>query len=129
MSSSSGSAPDRPADRITLAGIRARCILGVHPWERRKKRPVEITLSVEADLEAAAQADALELTVDYSRLTRLVRDCVEAADFRLLEALARHVAGVVLAVPGVSAVEVTVSKPGAIRRAGAPRVTMRRERT
>jgi dihydroneopterin aldolase len=90
---------------------------------------VEITIAVEADLEAAAAADALELTVDYSRLVRLVRERVAGTSFRLVEALARHVAEAVLSLAGVEAVEVTVAKPGAVPGAGAPQVQMRREKT
>jgi dihydroneopterin aldolase len=128
MTSSSGSAPMARPDRITVPGIRAKCVLGVHPGERRRRRVVQITVVVEADLEAAAAADSLELTVDYSSLTRLVRECVASTEFRLVEALARHVAAAALALPGVQAVEVTVSKPGAVRGAGAPQVMMRREK-
>ena len=125
---SSQDGPARGADRIVVPAIRTRCVLGVRPRERRRRRPVEITIAVEADLEAAAAADALELTVDYSKMVRLVRESVEATEFRLVEALARHVAAMVLGLRGVKAVEVTVSKPRALRSAGAPRVTLRRDK-
>jgi dihydroneopterin aldolase len=125
---SSQGGPARGADRIEVPAIRAHCVLGVRPRERRRRRPVEITIVIEADLEAAAAADALDLTVDYSKVVRRVRELVAATEFRLVEALARHVAAAVLDFPGVRAVEVTVSKPRALRGAGAPQVTMRREK-
>jgi dihydroneopterin aldolase len=124
MSSSSGS-----ADSIRIPRIRARCVLGVRPWERRRRRRVEISLTIEADLGEAAAGDSLERTVDYSAAARRVREAVAGTRFQLLEALAGHVAAVVLDLPRVRAVEVTVSKPGAVRRAGAPEVRMRREKT
>jgi len=126
MSSSSGR---RGADRIRIPRIRARCLLGVSPRERRSKRLVEISLEIEADLEEAAAADALELTVDYAATARRVREAVSGTRFRLLEALASHVADLVLDLPRVRAVEVAVSKPGAVRGAGAPEVLLRREKT
>lgn len=129
MSCSCGSERGCGRDVIRIPRIRARCLLGVRPAERRRRRVVEITVAVEADLEAAAAADALELSVDYSAVARLVRDTAAAAEFRLVEALARRVAEAVLAVPRVRAVEVTVSKPGALRAAGAPQVVMRRQNT
>ncbi len=125
MSSSSGKAGE---DSIRIPRISARCILGVRPWERRRRRRVEISLTIEADLAEAAAGDSLESTVDYSVASRRVREVVAGTRFRLLEALAGRVAGVVLELPRVRAVEVTVSKPGAIRRAGAPEVRIRRER-
>ncbi len=125
MSSSSGKAGE---DSLRIPRIRARCILGVRPWERRRRRRVDISLTIEADLAAAAASDSLEHAVDYSAAARRVREAVAATRFRLLEALAAHVAAIVLEMPRVRAVEVTVSKPGAIRRTGAPEVRMRRER-
>ena len=114
-------------DLIRIPDIRARCVLGVRPRERLRSRPVVISLEIEADLEAAAAADSLELTVDYSAVVRRVREAVAATRFQLLEALARAVAGTVLGFPGVRAVEVVVSKPGAVRDAGPPQVVLRRE--
>ncbi len=115
-------------DVIRVPRIRTRCLLGVRPRERRRRRLVEITLVVEADLEAAAASDDLERTVDYSALARLVRQEAAATEFRLVEALAGRLAAAVLALPRVRAVEVTVSKPRALRAAGAPQVVMRRRK-
>jgi FolB domain-containing protein len=123
MTSSSGK-----DDRIVMPEIRARCILGVHARERRKPRLVVVSLAIEADLAPAGAADDLALTVDYSRVTRLVRESVAGTRFQLLEALAAFVADEVLSVPRVRAVEVSVIKPGAVRGAGAPRVVIRRAR-
>ncbi len=124
MDCSSGSG----TDRIRIPRIRCRCVLGVHPHERRRPRPVEISVTIEAALEDAAAADSLEGTVDYSAVARALREAVAATEFRLLEALARRAAEVVLELPRVVAVEVAVSKPGALRGAGAPEVLMRREK-
>ena len=124
MPCSSGSG----TDRIRIPRIRCRCVLGVHPHERRRPRPVEISVTIEASLEEAAAADSLELTVDYSAVARRIREAVAVTRFRLLEALARRAAEVVLELPRVVAVEVVVSKPGAVRGAGAPEVLIRREK-
>jgi 7,8-dihydroneopterin aldolase/epimerase/oxygenase len=127
MASSSGKV-EGEGDRIVIPGIRARCILGVHARERRKPRPVVVSLAIETDLAAAAAADDLALTVDYSLVTRRVREAVAGTRFALLEALAAFVADTVLATPRVRAVEVTVGKPAAVRGAGTPRVVIRRAR-
>lgn len=117
------------SDRILIAGLSARCILGVRAEERRKRRPVEVDLTLETRLRRAGRSDRLGDAVDYAAVSAAVLRAVEGSRFLLLERLAEEVARTVLdGFPRVAAVGVTVRKPGAVPRARTIAVSIRRAR-
>ncbi len=98
-------------DRIELRGLRASGICGALPEEQQRAQPLELDLDVLADLAPAGRSDALDDTVDYGVLCRIVEHVVTTERFTLLERLASRVADVVLdADPRVTGVAVTVRK-------------------
>jgi dihydroneopterin aldolase len=62
-----GSAPQPPSDRILVRDLRLWAHVGVLEPERRLGQWFELDLELAADLAAAGAADALELSLDYSR--------------------------------------------------------------
>ena len=62
-----GSAPQPPADRILVRDLRLWAHVGVLEPERRLGQWFELDLELAVDLAAAGAADALELSLDYSR--------------------------------------------------------------
>jgi FolB domain-containing protein len=83
-------------DRIELRGLRASGICGALPEERERAQPLELDLDVVADLAPAGRSDALEDTIDYGALCRIVETVVTEERFTLLERLAARVAELVL---------------------------------
>jgi FolB domain-containing protein len=117
------------ADRIHIRDLSLRTIIGVHDWERKDRQDVVLQLTLEADLSRPAATDDFEDAVDYRAVTKAVIEHVEASHFRLLERLAATVAELTLErFPAVSAVTVTVDKPGALRFTRSVAVELRRER-
>ena len=114
-------------DRVLIPGLKERCILGIRPGERGRKRPVIVDLELECDVLEAARHDELGRTVDYSAMARRVRGVIRDSRFGLVEALAERVAAECLKGAGVVAAVVTVWKPGAIKKAGAPGVRVYRK--
>ena len=115
---------------IDVAGIRAVGRHGVLPEEQLRSQPFEVDLKLEADLTKAAASDRLEDTVDYALLIEAVARTVELESYLLLERLADRIAGVCIALDGVTAVEVSVRKlrppiPVQVTSVG---VTLRRQR-
>jgi dihydroneopterin aldolase len=98
-------------DRIELRGLRAFGRHGVLPHEQELGQAFLVDVALEADLSAAARSDALADTVDYGKLGGAVVEAVAGTRFDLLEALAGHLADLVLAEDRVTAVTVTVHKP------------------
>ncbi|HVM13013.1 MAG TPA: dihydroneopterin aldolase [Egibacteraceae bacterium] len=98
-------------DRIEISGLRAFGRHGVLPEERENGQHFLVDLALECDLSMAAESDDLADTVDYDALSRRIVEEIGATRFDLIEALAGHLAGVVLGEPRVAAVEVRVAKP------------------
>lgn len=100
-------------DRIELRGLRVRGHHGVLDSEAEHGQVFTVDLALEVDLERAAENDTLEDTVDYGILAARIADAVATTRFRLIEALAGHLARLALEDPRVVTVEVRVGKPHA----------------
>lgn len=98
-------------DRIEISGLQVFGHHGVFPEERQRGQMFAVDLVLECDLSAAAASDALADTVDYDALARRVAGEIAGTRFTLIEALASHLADVVLREARVTAVEVRVAKP------------------
>lgn len=85
---------------------------GVMQEEHRLGGRFEVDVAIDLDIEAAAREDALEATVDYERVYRLVEEIVTDNNFYLIERLAYLIARRTAEVyPQAMAVETVVRKP------------------
>jgi dihydroneopterin aldolase len=100
-------------DRISLVGLRASGRHGVLPAERLDGQEFLIDVALGVDTTAAAAADDLSLTVDYSELAGRLAAIVSGEPVSLIETLAGRLAAACLAEPAVQEVDVTVHKPHA----------------
>ena len=98
------------SDCIQLRGLRVVCIVGVLPEERERPQPLELDIDIYADLSAAGKSDELDDTLDYGSMATTVEEICLGVKAQLLERLAELVAGRLLELDGVVAVEVTVKK-------------------
>ena len=101
------------SDTITLHGLRVRGFHGVLPEERTVGQLFVADVSLQVDTAAAAAADDIDLTVDYSKLAHRLAEIIAGEPVRLIETLAQRLADVCLAHPLADSVEVTVHKPDA----------------
>jgi len=120
---------DTPLDRIHIADLLVRCIVGTNPGERAKPQDVVINVTLHADLRAACRSDRIEDTVDYRSLKQRIVEMVEASHFFLVEALAEAVSDICLSDPRVRKACVRVEKPTALRFARTVGVEIERERS
>jgi dihydroneopterin aldolase len=97
-------------DLLVLEGMRFFGHHGDLPAERELGSHLEVDVEVRADLHPAGRSDQLDDTLDYVRCYEVVRAVVEDQQFRLLEAVAEHVAAALLAQPRATAVRVRVAK-------------------
>jgi dihydroneopterin aldolase len=98
------------SDRIALTAMRFDARLGVSDQEREGPQPIEVDLEMAFDLREAGRTDDLAATIDYGRVFGIVRDIVDAGEFRLLEAIADRISSEVFARTPVGAVVVRVRK-------------------
>ena len=101
-------------DRIFLRDLRVEAVVGIGEWERRIKQTVSIDLEFATDARKAAESDSIDAALDYKRVAKRLIDYVGNSEFYLVESLAEAVAGIVTREFGVSWVQVSITKPGAV---------------
>ena len=104
-------------DIIFLCDLRVKTIVGIWDWERKIQQTVSIDLKMGADIRQAAATDNIDDTLNYKLVAKRVQQFVGESEFQLVETMAEKVAGVILSEFELPWVEVSVSKPGAIRGA------------
>ena len=105
-----------------------RGILGINPEERVNRQDVLGNLVLECDTRPAAASKDIADAVNYRTVAKGVLHLVETGEYLLVETLCQDIADLCLGDARVSACEVTVDKPTALRFAGGVGVTIRRER-
>ena len=104
-------------DTVFIKGLKAASVIGCYDWERDIRQTLVIDLEVKADFTRAAQTDALEHALDYAAISQRVIAVCDESRFQLLEALADHLAAIVLAEFSVESLRMTITKPGAVAEA------------
>jgi 7,8-dihydroneopterin aldolase/epimerase/oxygenase len=115
-------------DTIYLCELRAEANLGVYDWEKRLPQTVEINLEFGMLGPQAGQSDRIGDTIDYAVVAERIREDLLAHRFELLEALAEHVANLLLNDFGSPWVKVDIAKIGMIRNVKRVGVTIERAR-
>ncbi len=115
-------------DKIFIRALKAEAIIGIFDWERQVKQTVLLDIELAADIRKAALSDSVEDTLNYKRVAKRVLAFVEASEFHLVEALAEHIAMLILEEFGVAWVNIVLSKPGAVRYSRDVGVALERDR-
>jgi len=99
-------------DRIILKGMRFYGFHGVFPEENKLGQAFVVDLTLVLDLQEAGRKDDLELTVNYGSVYNQTKLIVGGKPFKLIEALAEHIASTLLhTYTIVSEIQVCVTKP------------------
>ena len=115
-------------DTVRIERLELDCVIGINPWERLTKQRITIDIEINTDLSAAGASDAIEDTINYRTISKAVTSEVEESSYGLVEALAERVAEICLEDERAQSVEITVRKPGAVRKADAVGVIIRRSK-
>ena len=97
-------------DKIILRDIKVMATHGVYPEEKQQQQPFNITIVCYLDLQSAGEKDDIAATIRYAELYQRIVHEVETTCFNLIEALANHLAELVLANPLIQEVKVKVEK-------------------
>jgi dihydroneopterin aldolase len=100
-------------DTISLTGLRARGYHGVYPSERARGQDFVVDVALSVDLTGAAASDDVADTVHYGELADRLVGIVTGPPVALIETLADRLARACLDDRRVTAVILTVHKPGA----------------
>ena len=113
-------------DTVFIKGLKAASVIGCYDWERDIRQTLVIDLELEADFTRAAQTDALEDALDYAAISQRIIAVCDESRFQLLEALADHLAQLLLAEFGIAELRMTITKPGAVSEADGVGVVIER---
>lgn len=104
-------------DQVFIKGLAVEAVIGVYDWERTILQPLVLDLEMGWDIRVAAAGDDLGATLDYAAVSQRVLDFVAASQFLLVEALAEHVAALIMHEFSVPWLRLRVTKPGAVSQA------------
>ncbi|WP_281883938.1 dihydroneopterin aldolase [Paenibacillus sp. YYML68] len=99
-------------DKIIMKGMAFYGNHGVFPEENKLGQRFYVDAELHMPLDKPGQSDALEDTVNYAAVHTLIKDIVEQKTYKLIEALAEHIASEVLRTyTDIHAVTIRVHKP------------------
>ena len=113
-------------DTVFIKSLQATSVIGCYDWERDIRQTLVIGIELKADFTRAAQTDALADALDYAAISQRVIAVCDESRFQLLEALAEHLAAIVLAEFSIKRLRMTITKPGAVAEADGVGVVIER---
>ena len=113
-------------DTVFISGLKAPSVIGCYDWERDIRQTLVIDLELKADFARAAETDALADALDYAAISNRVIAVCDESRFQLLEALAEHLATLLLAEFSIAGLRMTITKPGAVETADGVGVVIER---
>ena len=115
-------------DTIFIRELRAEAWIGIYEWEKLKPQTLDFNLEIGVDTHQAGSTDNISDTVDYGKVVERIRADLKDQHFKLLEALAEHIAKVVLHDFKAHWVRISVAKIAHMRGVKLVGVTITRER-
>lgn len=101
-------------DRIFISDFRIEILIGVYEWERRVPQTVQLDLEIGLP-PRPRRSDRIGDTLDYARIVARVEQSLNENRFLLVEALAEHIAQLVMGDFGAPWIRVSVTKLGALK--------------
>lgn len=102
-------------DIIFLHELKIETLIGVYEWEKRVPQTLQLDLEIALPSSRAGQSDNIKDALNYADIVRHIQDVLSSRHFNLLEALAEHLAEILLTDFKAPWVKVSVAKLNAIR--------------
>lgn len=102
-------------DIIFLRELKVDTLIGVYDWERLVPQTIQIDLDIALPNSKACQSDNIADALDYADIVKHLKEVLASRHFNLLEALAEHIAQILLKDFSAPWVKVSVAKLQAIR--------------
>jgi 7,8-dihydroneopterin aldolase/epimerase/oxygenase len=115
-------------DTIFIHELRAAAWIGIYEWEKLSPQTLDFNLEIGLDTHQAGESDNIRDTVDYGKVVERIRSDLKDQHFKLLEALAEHVAQVILHDFKAQWVKISVAKINHMRGVKMVGVTIARRR-
>jgi 7,8-dihydroneopterin aldolase/epimerase/oxygenase len=113
-------------DLIFIHDLRLDILVGVYDWERTVPQTVQLDLDIALPAARPHGSDRIAETIDYAKVVARIERTLSQHRFGLLEALAEHVAELIITEFGAPWVRASVTKLGAIRNVKRLGITIER---
>lgn len=113
-------------DIVYINDLKIETIIGIYDWEREVKQTVSLDIEMAHDISRAAETDDIQYALNYKAVAKRLISFVGESEFLLVESLAEQIAGIIQSEFNVPWLQLSLSKPGALR--GAKNVGIRIER-
>jgi 7,8-dihydroneopterin aldolase/epimerase/oxygenase len=101
-------------DKIFISDFRLEILVGVYEWERRVPQTVQLDLEIGLPARAS-RSDKIAETIDYAKVVARIEHSLAEHRFLLVEALAEHIAQLVLTEFKAPWIRASVTKLGALK--------------
>jgi dihydroneopterin aldolase len=115
-------------DTIFIRELRLEAGVGIYRRERGTRQTVQFDIDIGLPDTKAAHSDKVADTIDYAVVIERIGAELAAKHFGLVEALADHLANMILNEFGAAWVKLSVAKLGALRNAKLVGVTVERKK-
>jgi dihydroneopterin aldolase len=114
-------------DTVFIREFKVDAWVGVYDWEKQRAQALEMDIEIGL-APMAKRTENIQDTVNYGEVVERVKKELADRKFRLLEALAEHVCGVILTDFRAASVRLSVAKIGHVRGVRKLGVTIERKR-
>ena len=101
-------------DTIFINDFRLEILVGVYEWERRVPQTVQLDLEIGLP-PRPKRSDKIGDTIDYAKIVARIEQSLAENRFALVEALAEHIAQLVISEFHAPWVKTSVTKLGALK--------------
>ena len=115
-------------DTIFIREFRVDAWVGIYEWEKQRAQTLEMEIEIGIPGNAVGRTDNIHDTVHYGEVVERIQKDLAQKKFKLLEALAEHVCGVITQDFRAPWVRLSVAKLGHVRGVRKVGVTLERSR-
>ena len=101
-------------DTIFINDFRLEILVGVYEWERRVPQTVQLDLEIGLP-PRPKRSDKIGDTIDYSKIVARIEQSLAENRFALVEALAEHIAQLIMTEFGAPWIRASVTKLAALK--------------
>ncbi len=102
-------------DTLFLHDFSLQIVIGIYAWERKVPQTVKLDIEIGLPHSRAALSDNIADSINYAEVAERIRTTTRNHEFHLVEALAEHIANLILKDFGAPWVKICVTKPNVVR--------------
>lgn len=102
-------------DIIFIHELKVKTLIGIYPWEQIVAQTIQLDIEIALPSKEACKTDNFKDVLDYASIVKRINESLSQNKFSILEALAEHIAQIILTEFKSPWVKVSVAKLNMIR--------------